>query len=1387
MVPPLSLFLCSVQYHEKIDLTAYVGSTITISFWYEGTDVNRLIDLDNVTIYSVPSTDIVINSVTLNGVTLTSGVNRLNTAPKTVEFNVSNNGEEDATDVDFHLQVYKEMPYNPETIKCWDMEDCNWQDWEAYDADGDGFSWYWTEQKANSPTHSWASHPDNMPSYEANSEDYLRMKDWYEIPATKDNKTVHAAWLNFSYWVQGEFDGTNAIDYGMVYIENATGLHAVGGPYYDSNDGWLYAEIDISAYIGQEIKIWFGWFADDAINYAGMYVDDVCIKVAYTSAQPLVDQGYKYTDLAAGETKTVSFPLTYEFEDGTYYIQIYSDYADCVLDNHGLGNGYADEVNYTVWIGDVCDAAVTGIVAPSSVMMPSNNGDEYTLIPINVTVYNNGTLKEDIPVEVKAQQLLVNTIFEDDVESGDQGWDYFKVAGGSNNNPWRITDEDFFSPTHSWTVAGFTEPLGNAIVWKPIDPFVQGGLKWQAHVKWNLPAGGGVTPVFLASNYYWDLSLDAGRAPPYTGSSGWTLFDADELIATEDLYWEGIPEYQARIAAGEPQCLDTLLKALNDRYGPDGTYPGVEDFSQIQLGFLVESPTLGSGEGFWFDDFHLYNEYGGATVWSETKTITLEPGATGQVNFTWNATEYGKYILAGDVTLACDMDSSNNEQTTATEIWEQIFTDVNSTWCDDNTYGKADNWAIETACMACPDNHFWWNHDGTTYATDRNDILMINEVFNFTDVTEAYFNFTTKYWIEAGWDYGYVEVSNDSGDTWFILDEYTGNTSDTWIDESIHLVPGTTAMHSDYTGADFVMPTTFFTSTMMFRFRFYSDEATNEKGWYIDDVNLTINNGTWNTIFFDDMENGDANWIHMVMPYGCHWHAETSFGAPASTSSWYWNGEARNWIGTGTIYYEDTILPSGAYDTGWGQEDNAGDGGWTNPPSYTHGYITHGVDGTTAYAPLWDQLTPATDPEDDWLNVTLPASIFAGQPAVTLDFWWLADWWAVGPSVPDNTLWITVTNGTVTVNHSFTYVGTDDAGGWEHFTIPINEVAGSATNVTIGWHINTTIDNDTYFSIDNVQLIGLSPTIPYHAYYNNVDEKLGFEFDLTHAYYAMLTFDHNYSFASGDVGWVEISDDNATWQPILYVTGSSDWSHVEIDISKYVNHEGPTYVRFRFISDDAGADYGWLIDNVSVWGYVDYENPTIAATLDPATPDGCNDWYKSPVTITLTANDNVKVSTIYYRIDGGAWVKYTAPFTINVDGSHTVDYYAVDEVGNPSATGTVSFKIDTTAPTVSITYPHEGYIYLMGRELFKNPLGGTIVIGKITFQADASDAMSGVYWVKFTVNDNTNFEYYDINSPYEAFWHNFDFLPHKYTLTVTAEDNACNDATAATLQFTHWL
>jgi parallel beta-helix repeat protein len=74
-------------------------------------------------------------------------------------------------------------------------------------------------------------------------------------------------------------------------------------------------------------------------------------------------------------------------------------------------------------------------------------------------------------------------------------------------------------------------------------------------------------------------------------------------------------------------------------------------------------------------------------------------------------------------------------------------------------------------------------------------------------------------------------------------------------------------------------------------------------------------------------------------------------------------------------------------------------------------------------------------------------------------------------------------------------------------------------------------------------------------------------------------------------------------------------------------------------------------------------------------------WYVSIVQVTLTAIDFTSVDATYYKVDGGSWVEYTAPFAVSTDGPHTIYYYSVDTLGNTEYARKITFTIDRTPPT----------------------------------------------------------------------------------------------------------
>lgn len=74
--------------------------------------------------------------------------------------------------------------------------------------------------------------------------------------------------------------------------------------------------------------------------------------------------------------------------------------------------------------------------------------------------------------------------------------------------------------------------------------------------------------------------------------------------------------------------------------------------------------------------------------------------------------------------------------------------------------------------------------------------------------------------------------------------------------------------------------------------------------------------------------------------------------------------------------------------------------------------------------------------------------------------------------------------------------------------------------------------------------------------------------------------------------------------------------------------------------------------------------------------------YISPVQVTLSATDNASgVASTVYKLDTGAQVTYTAPFTVSALGKHTVAFHSTDNAGNVETSKSVSFTIDVSTST----------------------------------------------------------------------------------------------------------
>lgn len=140
-------------------------------------------------------------------------------------------------------------------------------------------------------------------------------------------------------------------------------------------------------------------------------------------------------------------------------------------------------------------------------------------------------------------------------------------------------------------------------------------------------------------------------------------------------------------------------------------------------------------------------------------------------------------------------------------------------------------------------------------------------------------------------------------------------------------------------------------------------------------------------------------------------------------------------------------------------------------------------------------------------------------------------------------------------------------------------------------------------------------------------------------------------------------DGGATWQ--AYASGAE------------ICGEGVHELRYR-ASDMAGN----LSEPGAATVAIDTEAPV--TTAEVAGEAGEPGWYRSEVSVTLTATDAVSgVERTEYSLDGGVtWQPYGAALRLTEEGEHTVHYRSVDVAGNEEEPCILIVIIDRTPPTI---------------------------------------------------------------------------------------------------------
>ena len=126
------------------------------------------------------------------------------------------------------------------------------------------------------------------------------------------------------------------------------------------------------------------------------------------------------------------------------------------------------------------------------------------------------------------------------------------------------------------------------------------------------------------------------------------------------------------------------------------------------------------------------------------------------------------------------------------------------------------DWGLQEGTAHSP-THSYTDSPNSNYPDMSTLIGAMASGVDLTGYAGAFLYFWYKHWLEQGFDYCYLDVSVDGGNSWITLKSYN-DTVDTWTHDTVDL--------SAFVG----------NADVRIRFRLVTDPAYNEDGMYVDDV-----------------------------------------------------------------------------------------------------------------------------------------------------------------------------------------------------------------------------------------------------------------------------------------------------------------------------------------------------------------------------------------------------------------------------------------------------------------------------------------------------------------------------------------------------------------------
>jgi hypothetical protein len=134
--------------------------------------------------------------------------------------------------------------------------------------------------------------------------------------------------------------------------------------------------------------------------------------------------------------------------------------------------------------------------------------------------------------------------------------------------------------------------------------------------------------------------------------------------------------------------------------------------------------------------------------------------------------------------------------------------------------------------------------EGTHEAFSGSGNLLTDRTLSLSTTVSGTLTFKTWYDLEEEWDFGFVEVSTDGGQTWSQLPgsitrtSTNPNGSTAWknaLGSAASTDAAITGSSGGWVDASFDLPAA---SGILIRFNYYTDEAVNGRGWFIDQLQV---------------------------------------------------------------------------------------------------------------------------------------------------------------------------------------------------------------------------------------------------------------------------------------------------------------------------------------------------------------------------------------------------------------------------------------------------------------------------------------------------------------------------------------------------------------------